>query len=427
MIGERIKQARKASGLSLRALAVQAGISAMAISKYENGKSTPSSGVLLSLAQALGVRTEYFFRQISVKLTDINHREHEKLPAKEEAKVIADVEEQLERWTDLENFVPSPWSVPFDLPGDLLGHITDYDEIEKIAIQVRHYWDLGLNSIPDLIDTLEAKGIKILITRYDGHKKFNGLSAQVNDAPVVVVGQTWTGDRQRFTLAHELGHLVLAGRLDSKLNEEAACHRFAGAFLVPEEMVRAALGARRKWLEPQELMFLKHEWGLSMQAWSYRARDLGITTAKGHQEIWRRYLRKYKEQEREPDPQFPQETTWLFPQLVYRALAEDLVSEPKAAELLGMSVMDLHACRKMECPEEIEDPDDNGVSISSAVRVRAESSAEKTGYRNYAVRSRSQTYKSRTEHRVKRDAGTGRFIDTKKKGKPQVRKGKKRA
>ena len=71
MIGERIQQARKASGFSMRDLAEKAGISAMAISKYENNKSTPSSGVLLALAKALGVRTEYFFRQVSVKLENV--------------------------------------------------------------------------------------------------------------------------------------------------------------------------------------------------------------------------------------------------------------------------------------------------------------------------------------------------------------------
>ena len=37
------------------------------------------------------------------------------------------------------------------------------------------------------------------------------LTAMVNDTPVIVVGRDWTGDRQRFTLAHELGYLALAG------------------------------------------------------------------------------------------------------------------------------------------------------------------------------------------------------------------------
>ena len=136
MIGERIQQARKASGLSLRALAEQAGITAMAISKYENNKSTPSSGVLLALAKALGVRTEYFFRQVSVNLENVNHREHEKLPAKEEAKVLADVKEQLERWAELEQILPVPWSKPLELSKKLPDKIIKFIKLAFLIIIV---------------------------------------------------------------------------------------------------------------------------------------------------------------------------------------------------------------------------------------------------------------------------------------------------
>lgn len=347
MIGERIQQARKASGLSLRALAEKAGISAMAISKYENNQSVPSSGVILNIAKALGVRTEYFFRHATIELENINHREHEKLPEKEELKVRADVTDQLERWLMLEKFLPAPWSIPFELPPKLPAQITDFDEIEDAATDVRKHWNLGLNPVPDLVDMLETKGIKVFITKYDGHKNFNGLSATVNGAPVIVVGKHWTGDRQRFTLAHELGHLVLHGRLSASLDEEQACHRFAGAFIVPREMAKAALGEHRTWLEPQELMLLKHEWGLSMQAWSYRAHNLGITSKEAHKKIWRSYLQKWKKAEREPDPQVPKEKTRLFAQLVYRALAEDMVSESKAAELMGVPLFEFHASRML--------------------------------------------------------------------------------
>ncbi len=391
MIGERIQQARKASGLSLRALAEKAGISAMAISKYENNQSIPSSGVILNIAKALGVRTEYFFRHVSVELENVNHREHEKLPQKEELKVRADVTEQLERWMMLEKFQPAPWSKPFELPADLHEQISDYDEIEDIATRVRKYWNLGLNPVPDLIDMLETKGIKVFITKYDGHKNFNGLSATVNDAPVIVVGKHWTGDRQRFTLAHELGHLVLRGRLSSLLDEENACHRFAGAFIAPKDMVKAALGERRTWLEPQELMLLKHEWGLSMQAWSYRAHNLGITSKEAHKEIWRSYLQKWKKEQREPDPQVPQEKTRLFAQLVYRALAEDMISESKAAELMGMPLFEFHACRMLKCPVETE---------------QESKSAAAKGF---------NTKSAVSQHKVKRNARTGKSELTKKK------------
>ena len=353
MIGERIKRARDAAGLNQRELAGKAGVTAMAISKYEREESTPSSSVLLAISKALGLRTEYFFRRTEVSLSEVDYREHEKIPQKEEKKVLADVLEQVERWVELEDFLPTPWSTPFELPKTIPKTIHSYDEIEDVAIKVRRAWDLGLNSIPDLIDTLESLGIKVFVTRYDGHKHFNGLSAQVNNSPVIVVGKTWPGDRQRFTLCHELGHLILKGRLDPNLNEEKSCHRFAGAFLVPKSKVYELLGNKRTWLEPQELMLLKQDWGLSMGAWTYRARDLGILTQKAMNGIWA-HFRKHGWKDKEPEPQYPNEKTSLFAQLIYRALAEDIIGESKAAELLGMSVFDLHACRKMECPDVVD-------------------------------------------------------------------------
>lgn len=351
MIGSRIQQARKAAGLSLRALAEKAGVSAMAISKYENNQSVPSSGVLLALAKALGVRTEYFFRQVEIELEDVNHREHEALPKKEERKVLADVKEQLERWMTLEEILPSPWGTAFSLPKKLPRQIDHLDAIEEVAIALRGHWSIGLGPIPDLIDALESHGIKVLITRYDGHKHFNGLSARIKEVPVVVVGQSWTGDRQRFTLAHELGHLVLHGRLSDGLDEEVACHRFAGAFLVPKPKVLATLGEKRSWLEPRELHLLKQEWGLSMMAWSFRAKNLGVINQQTNREIWSQYMRAWKDAKQEPGEVVKAEQPRLFAQSVYRALAEELISESKAAELLKQSLSHFHSYRKMESPD----------------------------------------------------------------------------
>lgn len=355
MIGDRIQQARQAAGLSLRALAEKAGVTAMAISKYENNQSTPSSGVLLAISAALGVRTEYFFRQDEVTLTDVNHRDHQQLPEKEEQKVLADIKEQLERWIALEGLVPAPWSVDFTLPGDIPAQIQHYDEIEEVALAMRKHWNLGINAVSDLIDTIETKGVKVLITQYDGHKNFNGMSARVNGSPVVVVGKHWTGDRQRFTLAHELGHLVLHERLAQELDEERACHRFAGAFLAPKPAVLQCLGERRTHLELQELHLLKLDWGLSMQAWSYRALDLNIISKAACQSLWRDTLRHWKAAGKEPGEEYPRENTSLFKQLVYRALAEDRLGASKAAELLGISLKDFTAIRKMEFPRDVAD------------------------------------------------------------------------
>lgn len=351
MIGGRIKQARSAAGLSQRDLAEMAGISAMAISKYERDETTPSSDVLLSLGKALGVRVEYFFRQAEVTLEEVDYRHHPDMPEKEKGKIEAYVRDQVERWVELEAFVPTPWSVPFELPADLPQHINHYDEIENIAVTMRHAWNLGLNPVPDLTDTLESHGIIVFAATLDADEQCDGLMAKANGKPVVVVNKDRPGDRQRFTLAHELGHLVLKGRLAKGLHVEQACHRFAGAFLVPKLMVLKALGQRRTWLEPQELALLKAEYGLSMGGWTYRARDLEILPQIHMKALWN-YFRENGWEKTEPNPQYPQEQTRLFKQLVYRALAEEQIGESKAAELLGMSLKALHACRKLACPED---------------------------------------------------------------------------
>jgi Zn-dependent peptidase ImmA (M78 family)/transcriptional regulator with XRE-family HTH domain len=351
MIGERIQQARKASGLSLRALAEKAGVTAMAISKYENNQSTPSSDVLLALAKALGVRVEYFFRQAAVKLEHVEYRHFPGMPEKEKGKIEAYVQDQAERWVELEAFVPTPWSVPFNVPENLPPQINNYDEIEEVAVSVREAWNLGLNPVPDLTDTFESYGIIVFAAGLDAEQQCDGLAAKANGKPVIVVNKDRPGDRQRFTLAHELGHLVLKGRLVKGLHVEMACNRFAGAFLVPKEMVFKALGQRRTWLEPQELALLKAEYGLSMGGWTYRARDLGILPQIHMRSLWN-HFHEHGWDKKEPDPQYPQEKTRLFKQLIYRALAEDLIGESKAAEMLGMSLKALHACRNMECPDE---------------------------------------------------------------------------
>lgn len=347
MIGERIRQARNAAGLSLRALADKAGVTAMAISKYENGQSTPSSEVLLALAKALGVRVEYFFRQAALKLDHVEYRHLPSMLEKEKRKIESSVVDQVERWVELEAFIPTPWSKPFELPKGLPARIDNYDEIEDVAVLMRHAWDLGLNLIPDLTDTLESYGIIVLATHLDGDKQCDGLAAKINGKPVIVVSSDRPGDRQRFTLAHELGHLVLEGRLGKGLQLEAACHRFAGAFLVPKAMVLKALGERRTWIEPQELSLLKAEYGLSMAAWTYRARDLGILPLIHFRSLWNLF-REHGWDKKEPDPQHPQEETRLFKQLIYRAVAEDLIGESKASELLGISVKAFHASRNLE-------------------------------------------------------------------------------
>ncbi len=350
MIGDRIKQARRAAGLSLRALAEQAGVSAMAISKYENHKATPSSKVLLALGRVLRVRVEYFFRQAKVALEEVEYRKYTHLPKRVLAQIKGDVIEQVERFLELEDYLPTRPIEIFRAPGDLPQHIDNYAEIEEVARKVREAWQLGLNPIPELTDTLEERGILVFQSEAIHGDRFDGLAATVDGIPVVVVGAGWPGDRQRFTLAHELGHLMLKGRLSTELGEEQAANRFAGAFLVPASEVRKELGKRRTRLEVRELCVLKKAYGLSMGGWQHRAKDLGILSEAAYRSMVR-YFRMRGWHKHEPCDDYPREQPLLFAQLVYRALAEDLIGESKAAELLRMPQADFRAQRNMDRAE----------------------------------------------------------------------------
>ena len=348
MFAERLVRARKAAGLSMSALAEQVGVSANAIKKYEHGNNMPSSSNLLKLAKALDVRSEYFFRPMNVELQGVEYRKRKNTPKKILDQITGDVMDQAERWAELLDLYPDPVKpVPdFTLPESLPNQIASFDDIENIANKMRAEWALGLNPIHDMIDTLVSQGVMIISTNVEANKKFDGLAGNIDVTPVVVVSAHQPGDRQRFTLAHELGHLVLHDRLADGLDEEKACNHFAGGFLLPKQALLQHLGERRSAIEPRELFMLKHEFGISMMAILYRAGQCKIISGSLQKQYNMRF-NKSGWRTCEPGEAYPNEDTYLFKQLVYRALGEDYIGESKAAELIGMSISSFHKERKL--------------------------------------------------------------------------------
>ena len=347
MIGQRLYRARKAAGLSLRDLGARVGLTHAAIKKYEDEQATPPSTTLLKLARALNVRTEYFFRPETVTLDRIEYRKRSTLPKKRIETIEHEVIDQIERRIELENLFPSPPIVPFTPVRELPELVSNLAQIEDAAEAVRKAWDLGYNPIPDLIDVLETHGIRVFMIDANADPKFDGLAASVNQMPIIVVGSNWPGDRQRFTLAHELGHLMLGDQLADDINEEIACNRFAGAFLIPRQSVTQELGAHRNYIEPKELALLKEEFGLSMAGILYRARDLGIISP-----AWRdnqaKLFRIKGWHLTEPGKPYPPEKAHVFEQLIFHALGEDYIGESKAAELMKMSLTTFQTVRALE-------------------------------------------------------------------------------
>ena len=146
--------------------------------------------------------------------------------------------------------------------------------------------------------------------------------------------------------------MLLEGRLADGLDEEKACDRFAGAFLAPRVAVIHLLGQQRHAMEWQELYALKHEFGLSIAGWLQRAKQCGVITDAFHLSMVKQFsVRGWRKNE--PGDPLPQEHPRLFDQLVYRALAEQYISEGKAAELLGIPMMRFHKERQLESSDAV--------------------------------------------------------------------------
>lgn len=343
-IGQRIKISRRAKGLSLRDLEARIDnrVTAQAISKYERDESMPSSGVLIVLADVLGVSIDYLASDSEVALEAVEFREKRLTSRREEAQVEAKVLDLLERYLTVEEILHLPtvaWNMPRDAPWPVLH---DVAEAEQAAICLRSHWGLGLDPIPNLVELLEERGIKVLTMPLSN---IDGLTARVRRedrsvAPVIVVNRHDGGERQRFTLAHELGHMAL--EVTPNINNEKAAHRFSGAFLMPAETLRAGVGKHRKSIGWSELFYLKRIFGVSVQALTYRCKDLGIFGNP----LFRQLFNEFKDRGwRSP----PYGEPWAmngeeprrFERLCLRAFAEGAISQSKAAELLRYSVHEL--------------------------------------------------------------------------------------
>ncbi|MCH8530728.1 MAG: XRE family transcriptional regulator [Saccharospirillum sp.] len=339
MLHKRLRRARVLKNRTLQQVADQLGdISKQALSKFEQGKDAPNSTRLIQLADALGVNPDYFFRSDTVELGEVDFRKHSAFGKRQQEAVKEQVREHLERYLAAEALFEAENSGDGFTQWRQRFPVSSVDDVENAAAALREGWHLGTNPIANLTETLEENGIKVV--GLAAHQKFDGLCAVVNGGAdaVIVSNIERPGERQRFNLAHELGHLVmdLPADIHGTRDEESWCHRFAGAFLFPKSQVRSTFGINRNRVLFEEFLLAKAEWGISLQALLRRLYDLGVVKQGFYLSTVRLWSAKgYKKHE--PNPLNPEES-YRLRQLVYRALAEGLVTPSRAAELLGVGL-----------------------------------------------------------------------------------------
>jgi len=333
----RLRNARKIRGYTLQELAEHLGVSKQMISKYENGLSMPDSPNLIKLAQLLGEKIDYFFRPTTFNLENVSFRKKSKYSESKIGVLKAKILKQLENYLSIEDIL----EIPFEFTNPLKNkQIKTFLDAETAAEQLHKLWHLGNAPIHNIVSLLENYEIKVIEIDEPDQNLFDGLSAFVeNKYPVIVYNKNFTIERKRFTLFHELAHLLL--NIDEALTAETekVCNRFAGAMLLPREVIYKEIGVKRDNLSVNELLNFQKQYGISISAMVYRLADLEIISEN---------KRAYYFTHRNLRPDYKNycdmvrfegnESSERYISLVFRALSQELISISKASALLDKSI-----------------------------------------------------------------------------------------
>lgn len=337
MIGERLAQLRLARNLTLDALSAKMGgiVTKQALSKYEQNQAQPSPLVLTRLATALGVKANYLLSPPQINVEFVAYRKKTSLLEREQARVKSVVTQCLEDRIRIQTLVGQTKTDV--LPWNSL-EISSLEDTEAQAKRVRNLWELGSGPIRDVVGTFEEHQLCVL--SIDADEKFDGLSALGSDtsgnvlAGAIVSRQDVPGERQRLNLTHELGHLVL--KIPANLDEEDAAFRFGSAFLVPAERLIKEIGAKRSYVHLSELLILKKQFGISLQALLHRMLELGIINDTYYRR-WCIYISKSGWKKHEPEEMEREKPQWLSRNLS-RLVGEGAINRDEAERILGSEV-----------------------------------------------------------------------------------------
>jgi Zn-dependent peptidase ImmA (M78 family)/DNA-binding XRE family transcriptional regulator len=267
----RLRQARELRGLTQTALARQVGVHPSAIAQLETGRIQPSPEVLKALSRTTGFPPTFFTRPSGPPLPPGSLR------FRARAAMTARQRRQAWGYAQILYELMASMAAQAELPASRLPQLTG-DPVAAAAVTRQA---LGLppdQPIGPLIRTLERHGVWVLaipvpLPRRDACSTWAGGDGAM---PVIVVAATPAGDRRRFSVAHELGHLVLHHTPEGSPHAlEQQADAFAAAFLLPAAAMRAVLVPP---ITLTTLADLKTRWGVSLQALIRRAHTLDLLT-----------------------------------------------------------------------------------------------------------------------------------------------------
>ena len=330
MVGDNIKKHRLLKGLSLRDLGMKMGVSQTAIKKYEDNILKPDGERILKFAQVLGCTVGDLMKDIpDRRVINLNFRKNKKMSNKKVEMLCQIIDDTLNNYLDvLElNAIQSDVVKKYD--------ISSIDEVESIASKFR--CDNNLNEkIPlvNLCDIIENLGISVIILKNEDNyfKEFDGLSEIVNNVPFICISADKNYYRQRFTLAHELAHLVL--NIEEGLDKELVCNKFAGCLLLPKKALEMEFGKKRFSIGEREFEIVRDEYRISWKAIIRRLEECEIITKNYAKIAYIIFNKKELKKENEIAEKL-EDVSNKYEQLVLRLLNQEIITKSRFDELMS--------------------------------------------------------------------------------------------
>ena len=277
---DRLRQARELCSLRQSELAERVGKSQGTIANIESGISEPSKQLLADIAKSTGFPVAFFSTQVLVQFPteEMMFRARASTTRREAvagcryAEVVYELMVRI-----LENYTePLHVSVKQSTDSPVLA-----------AQKTRHSMGLSPDQpISHLINAVEKSGVLVLALPLE-FEKIDAFSARVGEEPkrpVIALCRISMGDRLRWNVTHELGHIVLhSGRTQLRAEDHREADQFSAEFLLPEVAMRQELTAP---VTLSSVAVLKPRWGVAMQALVRRAFDLSIISERQYKHLF---------------------------------------------------------------------------------------------------------------------------------------------
>lgn len=356
-----IRRYMKVKDITAKNLAEACGIGQVAMSRILNGKAEPRSSTFLKICQALNQSPDRLLAD-SRELKSIHFRSNKNMSAKERAAreiLISEIETWLDYYRELEVYFKEDDAE--DLPD--YSHFSPEEAADKIRKKLNIEPNCPIGSVLPHIEQLRIK-IKLLPF---GMKKMFGFSLdKEHGGPALFINndENISIERQIFTAAHELGHLLLHSYEEDISEErykqkEDQANQFASEFLMPSDAFIQEWERLEGFDWRERVLEIKKLFRVSYKTVLKRIDDLlspdadikvYMEFAKWYKEVYRHNLKDYYE----PDPLCADEEPGGFGEsisraeygrfqtLVKRALKEGYITTSKAAEMLDISLAEMY-------------------------------------------------------------------------------------